>query len=252
MNSTLIGEGTKPLICTPLVETTREAIAQELAAVLAKQPDIIEWRADFFEQVADTGEVVAVAAQIKEAAGNIPVIFTIRSQREGGQPIPLTDRQAIELNAAVSSNTGVEYVDCELRNRPEDIEYLRQVAHAGNTKVIGSFHDFDHTPARTVLGQKFSEAEHYGLDVAKVAVMPKTPDDVLILLGATLAAKASLKIPLIAVSMGTYGAVTRMIGGLFGSSLTFAAGRSRSAPGQVPIEELRTVLGIIEKSLDGD
>lgn len=252
MKGKLIGEGNQPLICTPLVGKTREEILKELAAVLAKQPDIIEWRADFFAGLSDTEAVVSLANSIKEAAGDTPVIFTIRSIREGGQPITLTDRQAIELNAAVCRETSVEYVDCELSNKPKDIRYLRQVAHNNNTRIIASFHNFDHTPARELLGQKFTEAENYGLDVAKVAVMPKTLEDVLTLLSVTLEAKACLKIPLITMSMGRYGAVTRMIGGVFGSSLTFAVGQSSSAPGQVPIEDLRTVLDIVNKAIGGD
>jgi 3-dehydroquinate dehydratase I len=252
MKAKLIGEGTQHLICTPLTGRTREVILTELATVLAKQPDIIEWRADFFQGIADSGQVVATAAKIKEFAKELPVIFTIRSASEGGEPIALTSRQAIELAGAVCKHTAIEYVDCELSNKPEDIVYLRQVAHQNNTKIIASFHNFDHTPQRELLQQKFTEAESYGLDVAKVAVMPKTLEDVLTLLSATLEAKARLKIPLIAMSMGGCGAVTRMIGGLFGSSLTFAVGQSGSAPGQMPIEELRTVLAIVHKSLDGD
>jgi 3-dehydroquinate dehydratase I len=252
MKPRLIGEGTVPLICTPLVAATAEAVLAELAAVLAKQPDIVEWRVDFFARVADSGQVVAVAAEIKRVAAGVPVIFTVRSLQEGGQPIPLTARQAIELAAAVCRNTAVEYVDCELSNKAEDIAYLRQIAHANNTKIIGSFHDFDRTPAREVLGQKFSAAEGYGLDVAKVAVMPANQEDVLTLLGATMEAKARLKIPLISMAMGGYGAVTRMIGGVFGSAVTFAVGQSASAPGQVPIEELRTVLKIVHKVTNGN
>jgi 3-dehydroquinate dehydratase-1 len=39
-----------------------------------------------------------------------------------------------------------------------------------------------------------------------------------------------------------------MIGGVFGSALTFAVGKSSSAPGQIPIEELRTVLATVRRS----
>ncbi|MDR3562432.1 MAG: type I 3-dehydroquinate dehydratase, partial [Negativicutes bacterium] len=105
------------------------------------------------------------------------------------------------------------------------------------------------TPQREELAAKFNEAERYGLDVAKVAVMPEKLEDVLTLLAATLEAKQRLKIPLISMSMGGYGAITRMMGGVFGSSLTFAVGQSASAPGQVPIDDLRTVLDIVEKAV---
>lgn len=245
----VIGATDMPLICAPLVAGSKAALLAEAASVLAKKPDIIEWRADFFASIDQMDAVIDVADEIKQIAGDIPVIFTIRSIREGGQPIPLSDQAVTELNAAICRNTGIEYVDCELSNKPEHIRFLRAEANRTGTKVIGSFHNFQRTPSLEELAQKFSEAELYQLDVAKVAVMPQNLDDVLVLLSATLRAKSSLKIPLITMSMGKFGAVTRMIGGVFGSSLTFGVGSQASAPGQVPIEDLQTVLAIVQKSM---
>ena len=249
MATKLIGENRRPFICTPVVGVTTETIVEELEQVLAKKPDIIEWRADFFQHIADTVQVLAVANRIKEIAGELPIIFTIRSIREGGQPIPLSDREAIELNAEICRNTTVEYVDCELSNDPAYIQYLRAEATSHGTKIIGSFHNFALTPSRDELAKKFTAAEQFGLDVAKVAVMPQDLDDVLRLFGATLEAKKRLSIPLITMSMGQYGAISRMIGGVFGSSLSFAVGSKASAPGQIPIEDLQTVLDIVEKTI---
>ena len=243
-----IGGGSGPLICAPLVGKTEDAIFAELAVLLPKRPDVIEWRADFFTSLSDTKAVMRMVAGIVAAAPNLPLIFTIRSGREGGQPIELSDREVVALDAAVSGESGVDYVDCELGNSQKDIEYLRDIAHAAGTKIIGSYHNFDRTPERDFLVAKFIEAESHGLDVAKVAVMPKSMDDVLTLLGATLEGKKRCGLPLITMSMGGFGAVSRMVGGAFGSALTFAVGRSASAPGQVPIEDLRQVLEIVERS----
>jgi len=245
----LIGQTAKPLICTPVVGETQEKIMAQLAQILEKKPDIIEWRADFFEQIASTDAVVDVIEKIRKAVGDIPIIFTIRSSREGGQPISLQDAAAIELNAEVCRKTSVEYIDCELSNDPEHIRYLRGIATEYGKKIIGSFHNFTLTPGPEELARKFDQAAQYQLDVAKVAVMPQKLEDVLSLLSATLAAKQRLNIPLITMSMGKYGAISRMIGGVFGSSLTFAVGAKSSAPGQVPIADLRTALDIIDRSM---
>jgi 3-dehydroquinate dehydratase I len=248
MKVALIGERAMPLICTPLVGKTSEAVLGELATVLPKGPDAIEWRADFFSDLADTKAVVELGKKIKESALDKVVIFTIRSKREGGQPIALSDRACIELDAAVCAGTGIEYVDCELSNQPSDIAYLREAASARGTRIIGSYHNFDCTPDRSLLMGRILEAERLGLDVAKVAVMPKCLEDVLTLLGVTLEAKQAVKIPLITMSMGGFGAVSRMVGGVFGSSLSFAVGQSASAPGQIPVAELRSVLEAVERS----
>lgn len=249
MNRKQIGVGSRPLICTPLVGVNKGQIIRQLEQVLAKNPDIIEWRADFFEGIGNEKDVLDMAVTIKELAGDLPIIFTIRSIREGGNPICLTDREAIELNAEICKRTIIEYVDCELSNHPEDIKFLRDAATLYGKKVIGSYHNFQLTPCLEFLSSKLVEAEKYDMDVAKVAVMPQTQLDVLVLLQATFEAKDRLTIPLITMSMGKYGTISRMIGGVFGSSLSFAVGAQASAPGQVPIDDLKTVLDIVEKTL---
>jgi 3-dehydroquinate dehydratase-1 len=50
------------------------------------------------------------------------------------------------------------------------------------------------------------------------------------------------------MSMGPLGSVTRMIGGVFGSSLSFAVGEASSAPGQIPIADLHAVYAVIRRA----
>jgi len=45
--------------------------------------------------------------------------------------------------------------------------------------------------------------------------------------------------------------VTRMIGGVFGSALSFAVGEGSSAPGQMPIADLNAVYDIIRHARGG-
>ena len=93
--------------------------------------------------------------------------------------------------------------------------------------------------------------EQAGADIAKIAVMPKELRDVLTLLDATLSAHNTLQIPLISMSMGGYGSLSRLFGWVFGSSVSFAVGEKASAPGQVPIEQLNTVVDIVHRALKG-
>jgi 3-dehydroquinate dehydratase-1 len=241
----LIGETSRPLICVPIVGKDTETLLAEMSTIFLKMVDIIEWRADFFQKISDADAVFTTAANLKKAAPDIPFIFTIRSTKEGGENITLTNREIIKISAAVCQNGGVEYVDCELGSRPEDIEYLRSKAHKYNVKVIASFHDFDRTPVKEILLDKIAQAVEYKLDAAKIAVTPKNMNDVLTLFGVTLDAKNKYDIPIIAVSMGKYGAITRLAGGLFGSALTFAKGQNASAPGQISVQDLKAVLDII-------
>lgn len=240
--------GETPLVCTPLVGRTREAVLAEAANVVAKKPDVVEWRVDFFAAIADTQAVVDTGRALRAAVGETPVIFTRRSVNEGGTPIPLDDAGVVALYDAVGAAGLVDFLDFEMGNDPEHVRRVVETAHAQGTRVILSYHNFGYTPGHDFLVQRFLEAERLGADVAKVAVMPRDRADVLALLAATATAHAKAGIPLISMSMGPLGAVTRMVGGLFGSSLSFAVGDAASAPGQMPIADLAAVYGVIARA----
>ena len=76
--------GDTPLICTPLVGRTRERVLAEAASVLAKNPDVIEWRVDYFDAIGDTAAVLETGRALRAAVGDAPIIFTRRSIKEGG------------------------------------------------------------------------------------------------------------------------------------------------------------------------
>ncbi len=246
-----VAGGKFPLICTPLVGRTRELILGEVDAVLAKKPDVLEWRVDFFDGIANAADVVSVAGAIKTLTGGVPLLFTRRSIHEGGEKIALSEEQVIALYQAVCASGQIDLIDFEMGNDPVHIAQVREAARANDIKLILSFHNFSFTPSLEILSQRFLQADELGADIAKVAVMPRNLEDVLTLLSATLAASQKLRIPLISMSMGPYGSLTRLFGWTFGSALTFAVGASSSAPGQVPIEDLNTVLTIVQKSIAG-
>jgi 3-dehydroquinate dehydratase I len=244
------GSGNFPAICAPLVGRTREKLLAEVAVVAAKKPDIIEWRVDFFEGIADTAQVVEIAAQIRRAAGNAALLFTRRSMREGGERIELTEPQVVALYRAVCESGHVDLVDFEMSSEPGHLAEVREFSRARGVKLVLSFHDFKATPSPDVLAARFAQAASLGGDVAKIAVMPRDMDDVLTLLSATLRASRELAIPVVSMSMGPLGAITRLCGWTFGSAMTFGVGESSSAPGQMPIEDLAAGLAIARRALD--
>ena len=126
---------------------------------------------------------------------------------------------------------------------------VRELSRANRVQLVLSFHDFAGTSGVDFLSQRYAQAQALGADVAKVAVMPQAMDDVLTLLAATLHASRKLDIPLIGMSMGGPGAITRLCGWAFGSALTFAVGQSASAPGQLPIGDLETGLALPRKAI---
>ncbi len=243
--------GDTPLVCTPLVGRTRERVLAEAASVVAKKPDVVEWRVDYFGAIADTAAVLETARALRAAIGDLPLIFTRRSIREGGEATPLDDEGVVRLYDAIGAARMADFLDFEMGNDAAHVQRVRDDARRQGTRVILSYHNFGYTPGRDFLVQRFLEAERLGGDVAKVAVMPRDRIDVLTLLAATAEADAKAKIPLISMSMGALGSITRMVGGAFGSSLSFAVGEAASAPGQIPIADLVAVYDVIRRARGG-
>ena len=246
-----VGNGAFPLICTPLVGRTRDAVLAEVDAVLPKKPDVLEWRVDFFAALGDTAHVIDTARAVRDRAGPVPVMFTRRSSLEGGERIALAESQVVQLYVDVCASRLVDLIDYETGNAADDFRRLRATSREHGIELIGSYHNFRATPDAASLAAKFALAHRLDADIAKVAVMPQGPSDVLTLLGATYEASQLLPIPLISMSMGPYGSLSRMVGFVYGSALTWAVGKSSSAPGQVPIEDLRAVLATIRKTVLG-
>lgn len=240
--------GETPLVCAPLVGRTHDAVLSEAANIVAKKPDVVEWRVDFFAAIGDTRAVIDTGRALRAAVGETPILFTRRSVNEGGMPIPLDEAGVVALYDAVGATGLVDLLDFEMGNDPAQVRSVVATARAQKVRVVLSYHNFGYTPGQDFLVGRFLEAERLGADVAKVAVMPRDRMDVLTLLAATAVAHAKGGIPLISMSMGPLGAVTRMVGGLFGSSLSFAVGDTASAPGQMPIADLAAVYGVIARA----
>jgi 3-dehydroquinate dehydratase-1 len=249
LNGKPLGSGRLPAICTPLVGCTREQVLAEAAQVTAQKPDLLEWRVDFFQDIADLSAVLSLANQIRDAAKGIPVLFTRRSTKEGGEPIAINEEAVVQMLEAVCASGKVDMVDFEMNNDPTHIARVRAAAHTNKVALVLSFHNFQSTPTQEALCERFLQAETLGADVAKVAVMPQRLEDVLIVLSATLQASQKLDIPVVSMSMGGHGALTRLFGWTFGSALSFAVGAAASAPGQVPMDDMNAALNIMRRSI---
>jgi 3-dehydroquinate dehydratase-1 len=239
-----LADGVLPAICIPLVARTAPALVAEARSAREKRPHLLEWRMDFFEHIGDAPVVVELAATLRAVAG-VPLLATRRSQREGGEPIALDEAQVAQLYAALCSARAADLVDVEMES-----PLVRAMVDSARAHGIGSvlsFHDFQQTPPLEALLARYRQARDLGADVGKLAVMPRSKADVLVLLQATLLASESLDIPVAGMAMGALGAVSRVCGGVFGSALTFAVGQAASAPGQIPIEDLQAALAVLRR-----
>jgi 3-dehydroquinate dehydratase-1 len=238
--------GPYPLICAPLVGADRRAVLAEAKAAVTARADIVEWRIDYFskfEIAIETGRA------LREVLSGIPLLLTRRSVAEGGQRVSISEKQVVELYAEACAAGFADLVDYEMSNASENITAVREATRRHGVGLVCSFHDFERTPPLPELAKQFRRAHELGGDVAKVSVMARNAEDVLTLLAATQQASKALELPLIGISMGPHGALSRTIGFAFGSALTFGVATAGSAPGQMPIGELRSAIEIARKAL---
>lgn len=244
IKNVMIGQG-KPKIIIPLMGQSEIELMEEVASIKQINPDMIEWRADVFEQVNSLEAVQAVLKKLSKQLADIPLIFTFRSYKEGGNK-KITDEQYADLlTTAIDSNV-IDLIDIELLFNKAKIKSL--IKHAKNNQVftIISNHDFTKTPAREEILSRLVNMQELGADIPKIAVMPNSSADVLTLLDATNKMKTKYKdIPIITMAMGEMGLISRFTGELFGSAATFAAGENISAPGQIAASDLRRVLNVL-------
>lgn len=230
-----------PYICTPLTGETELKLFEQLEKIIGKEPDLIEWRADFFANLANTEVVLSLIEKIKLKT-KIPLLFTIRAEHEGGEKISLTEEEKVQLICHVCEKTSIDLVDYEISNDEKFVQKIQETVKKNNKILILSYHNFNSTPDNDELVERAHQAMRLGADVVKIAVMPEMKSDVFRLLDVTKLLDEQLAVPVITMSMGELGAISRIIGWSFGSVMTFAVGVEVSAPGQMEIEPLRKAI----------
>jgi 3-dehydroquinate dehydratase-1 len=237
--------GALPLVCLPLVAKDRVELLEQAEASKPNAPDLLEWRIDAYGAVKKPDACLGALEALHASLASTPLILTCRIHAEGGFR-ELTHDVRQELFTACIGSGRLDLVDIEMCSPPSFVEGVKSDARKNRTGLILSYHNFTETPDEAFIHDKILQAQEMGGDIAKVAVMPKDYKDVLTLLGATLKARTgAVKIPIVTMSMGAEGVLTRIAGGLYGSDITFAAGRCASAPGQIPIGELRRAMSVL-------
>lgn len=243
-----IGAGI-PKICVPIVGVTREEILAAAENIKSTKADVVEWRVDWYEDIFDFTKTEATMQALREVLGEMPILFTFRTSKEGGEKAIETEAY-VELNQNAAKTGLVDLVDVEAFTGDDAVKAVVDIAHENGVKVIASNHDFHKTPEKEEIVSRLRKMQEFGADIPKIAVMPQNKKDVLTLLAATeeMVSEYADR-PIITMSMSGTGVISRLCGEVFGSALTFGAVGKVSAPGQMGIEDLTTVLGLLHKSL---
>ncbi|MCC4770534.1 type I 3-dehydroquinate dehydratase [Methanosarcina sp. DH2] len=215
-----------------------------------KGTDILEVRLDLLG-VKDLERAAETVREIKSETG-LPVIVTNRSRKEGGKWEGKERERTGLLTGLLSfkdgpDKNGPDAVDIELFADREERDKVIKVAKEYGKTVIVSSHDFLKTPSLQEMKAILEEMFLSGADIAKLAVMPQSMEDVLNLLRVTLDFRGAGK-SVCTIAMGEQGKHTRVIAPLYGSVLTYASMEkdSAAAPGQLPVDEVKKIMEMLK------
>ena len=238
-----IGAGA-PKIIVPIVGITKEDSLNEAKTFDSIPVDVVEWRVDWFEHVFEFDKVEDVLKELRTVLGNIPLLLTFRTKKEGGEKA-IDTKDYKELNLRAAKTGYVDFIDVEIFTGDDVVREIIDGAHAAGVRVIASNHDFFKTPAKSDIIYRLRKMQDMGADIPKIAVMPQSKRDVLTLLCATEEMVTDYADrPIITMSMAGTGVISRLCGEVFGSSMTFGAAKKASAPGQMGVNDLNTVLDL--------
>lgn len=245
----IFGKG-RPKIMTSLCGRNAAEMVEQGLYVKSLPVDVLEWRIDFLDEAYDIDSLVACGQKLRAAVGDeTPILMTFRTAKEGGEK-PVEPSVYADINTALAESGIVDLIDVEAFTGDETVQRIIAAAHKAGVFVVASNHDFEKTPAKEEIVSRLCKMQDLGADILKIALMPQCREDVLVLMDATRDMfENRTEHPLITMSMGGMGVVSRLAGESYGSSATFGAAAQASAPGQVGIADLARVLDIVHAGL---
>ena len=220
-------------ICVSILPKTTQEALRLIEKAEDAGADFIEVRLDSFESPREIADL-ALHGKTPKIATIIPVSH---GRKFSGTE---AERQRILLDAAKS---GFAYVDVEL-STPNLAEFVGEVKAAG-AKPIVSFHDFHGSLDLQKLNGILEREIGSGAEVCKIVTTATQVEDNLPLLNFTLATSQKAKI--VCFAMGEHGKISRLLSPVFGGFFTFASLErgSETAAGQMTIQEMETVYGVL-------
>lgn len=230
----------------PITAKTKEqALAQAQVIANTADADLAEFRIDLLSFASDTKQVIALGHELKKILGNKSMIATIRTKNEGGQ-LEISDADYGKTYQAYLKNPFMDWLDVEMFRDQKVVSEIVQKAHQKKVLVVMSNHDFQKTPSQDEIEKRLLKQDQMGADVLKIAVMPKSKQDVFTLMNATLKVSQQTTKPLLTMSMGQLGTISRVATANMDGSYSFGMIGQASAPGQIDVTKLKQILQTVQ------
>ena len=242
-----IGAG-RPCVCVPVMGREKAAIVEEIIALTKSQTDIIEWRVDAFSDYLNFNEVRDVLQAVAPHLSEKIFLYTFRTKLQGGFG-DVTAEQLDDIHDIGAESKVVDLLDLEFFAEEFPVIKILSLQEKG-VKIVASHHDFEETPERDVMKMLLERMCAGNADIVKIAVMPQDEEDVLSLLAVTNEFyKENPDTPIISMSMGKLGMMSRLCGETFGSCVTFAANKETSAPGQMSMGKVIEIIDFLHDNI---
>jgi 3-dehydroquinate dehydratase/shikimate dehydrogenase len=234
------------LVCISIAVRGADEVSAALdraRAAVASGARLIEWRIDALGSDSTLQSAVGASKRLV-ADSPAPCIITCRAAAEGGEFAGDEASRISLLEAVGAGDPAPRYIDLELASFERSAN-LRQkvllaVDHAGSprdltTGLILSAHDFRGRPP-DLLQQVERMMREPACAAAKVAWMARSIRDNL----EAFDLLAERRKPMIALCLGRFGLMSRVLAPKFGGLLTYASDdpAAPTAPGQPTVEEL--------------
>ena len=263
-----------PKIAVPITGASDREIMDQLNRLDLKKIDLVEWRADFYKKVGFIENTLNILEEVNKKAEGKPIIFTLRTESEGGQ-LEISLQDYIKTNKKVSESGLVDVIDIqaffpskeesndknkelkfkkinteELRNPSKDknkyksqkeIQELIKTIKSHGLEVIASYHNFSETPGEEEIEEILAELNRLG-SIIKFASMAGSPEDVFRLRGSIEKSRSFIRKPIIGISMGEIGKISRITQDSAKSCISYAGLEGEVAPGQLSLGELYEIL----------
>lgn len=217
------------MILVPIVARTVTDAKRQLLSAKKAGADGVEIRLDALEHVTPD-DVVELVKHIP-----LPVLATCRAKNEGGFSEKTNAQRKKLLLSAIAA--GARMVDVELSSPAAFKKHVRAACKKKGCALVVSKHDFDKTPEPKTLEKWVAAALRQG-DIAKIVCLAHHTVDMLRLLD--LVKHGDGKV--VAFGMGEQNKQSRVLSLLYGAPFGFAALYRESAPGQIPLKQMKLAL----------
>ncbi len=214
--------------CLPIIKNTKQEVLSELKT---SGYDYYEIWLDYIEDF-DEDFLMNITNKFK---GKLILLF----RRLDLEKIKFTIQERQRIISMLLRL--VVYLDIDFLTQHEDLEFLKK--QNGNIKLILSFHNYKETPRLNCLVDLVSKMRNYNPDIYKFSTFCQNEEATLTLLSLLLKLKES-KLKYIILGMGEKGVITRIVGPIWGSEISFAPKnlRESSARGQLNKKQLELIL----------